>query len=111
FAPIGGNGWVLLGETGKYVSVSSKRFLSVEFTSSGIAATLAGAAGEEVFITALRPHNNSNDDNNNKNNNNKLPSQSRVAEWTVLVQRIVFSDAERQGPANTTSHYQRIKMQ
>merc|ERR1712060_297508 len=41
-APIGENGWVLLGEVDKYVSVSGKRFQHVEFTSAGIDMVVSG---------------------------------------------------------------------
>ncbi|CAE7881461.1 unnamed protein product, partial [Symbiodinium necroappetens] len=56
FAPVEDNGWVFLGETGKYVSVSSKRFSRVRPLQHGLLVTLAGVVGEEVRLTALMPN-------------------------------------------------------
>merc|ERR1712185_601109 len=54
-APIGPNGWVLLGDTARYVSVSSKRFHRVAYTTEGITVSVSGAVGETVTIVALQP--------------------------------------------------------
>ena len=48
------SGAVLLGELQKYVSVSPQRFKSVTCTSSGVAATVVGTAGESVVVTAIK---------------------------------------------------------
>ena len=50
-------GFVLLGELGKYVSVSPARFSGVAVTAGGIAmaVTVHGAPGETVDVTALVP--------------------------------------------------------
>ncbi|CAE7252706.1 Cbr3, partial [Symbiodinium natans] len=55
FSPVEENGWVFLGEVGKYVSVSSKRFRHVQPLRSGLLVTLVGVRGEEVQLTALKP--------------------------------------------------------
>lgn len=60
-APVGHNGWVLLGEVGRYVRVSSDRFNSVTFTaasaysSGGIVVKVRGSEGETTAVTALEP--------------------------------------------------------
>jgi hypothetical protein len=55
FAPILSNGWVLLGDLQKYVSVSSKRFASILTTSHGaLQVTAIGVANESMQLTALR---------------------------------------------------------
>ena len=53
-APVVG-GWVLLGEVEKYVRVSRDRFETVDFSATGITATLSGSAGESTAVTALAP--------------------------------------------------------
>mmetsp|Transcript_86928 Transcript_86928/g.246464 ORF Transcript_86928/g.246464 Transcript_86928/m.246464 type:complete len:826 (+) Transcript_86928:58-2535(+) len=77
-SPIGPNGWVLIGETERYVSVSSKRFESVTFTPSGVSVLVHGAAGEELSITALRPY-------------RDAGSTGSVEEWSVIKQQASFT--------------------
>ena len=48
------NGWILW-EEGKYVSVSRRRFRSIQSTPTGLRVTVSGAAGEVVRLVALRP--------------------------------------------------------
>ena len=57
-APVGRNGWVLLGEVGRYVRVSSDRFDEVSFTAGGgggVAVQMSGSEGETASVTALQP--------------------------------------------------------
>ena len=50
------HGWHLLGELEKFCPTSSKRFVGpVSATASELTATLVGAAGEEVAVTAVAP--------------------------------------------------------
>ena len=47
--------WVMLGELNKYTTLSKQRFSSLESSASGgLTASLSGAPGERVTITALR---------------------------------------------------------
>ncbi len=54
-APVLANGWVLLGELGKWVTASSKRFENLTMSDGGAVVALDGVAGEVVRLTALRP--------------------------------------------------------
>ncbi|CAJ1359089.1 unnamed protein product [Effrenium voratum] len=73
FSPIFPNGWVLLGEVGKYVGVSRWRFLDVSAPLGGLELQLAGAVGEEVRVLALQP--------------------SGTREWTILEKQVKFEGA------------------
>lgn len=60
FAPfwgsVGGAGWVLLGEIGKFVRVSPVRFTSVSVQAGGgVDVVVEGASGETVSVTFLGP--------------------------------------------------------
>ena len=46
----------LLGELGKFVPLSSKRFSNVKASATGLTATVQGQEGEVVHATALVPH-------------------------------------------------------
>lgn len=54
-APVGPNGWVFLGDTARYVAVSSKRFASVAYLPQTLAVQVVGAKGEAVRLVALKP--------------------------------------------------------
>lgn len=54
--PAGLGTWVLLGELDKFVCVSSVRFSQVTATPTRLTAAVAGAEGEQVHVTALRPN-------------------------------------------------------
>ena len=77
-APVLEGGWVLLGDLDRYVSVSSKRFLSVGSASAaaGLSMDVVGVADETLRITALMPAARGNDG---------------IAEWTVVAKEIRFS--------------------
>lgn len=53
-SPVLAGGWVLLGEIGKYVSVSEARFASVVATAATLTVQVHGAPAEVVSVTALR---------------------------------------------------------
>mmetsp|Transcript_70058 Transcript_70058/g.180567 ORF Transcript_70058/g.180567 Transcript_70058/m.180567 type:complete len:808 (-) Transcript_70058:158-2581(-) len=77
-SPIGDHGWVVLGETARYVSMSSKRIVQVTYEPSGVKVLLSGVAGETVSITALRPQ-------------SRCPlSPNVIKEWTTIVRSITF---------------------
>ena len=63
------HGWVLLGESGKYVRVSRDRIRHVAFRPTGLTVGLMGTEGESVELTALRP---------------------AASDWEVVVQRVTF---------------------
>lgn len=54
-APVLGNGWTLLGEPDKWVSVSSMRFQGLGYDGNNAAVTLVGAPGEVVTVNWLAP--------------------------------------------------------
>lgn len=81
FAPIFKNGWVLLGETEKYVSVGSKRFKQVNLVEDGFTVVAKGVPGEVISITALDPVRSSS-------------SSIQTEEWTVVVKTITFIGSE-----------------
>jgi hypothetical protein len=55
-ATVASNGtWVLLGELGKFVTVSSARFRGLSITAAGLTVTVVGGPGEAVHVTALQP--------------------------------------------------------
>jgi hypothetical protein len=61
-APVLPNGYTLLGETDKYVSVSPDRFKSVVASggagaNAGISVTLVGAPSEQVKLAYIGPTN------------------------------------------------------
>eukprot|EP01065_Artemidia_motanka_P035546 TRINITY_DN43453_c0_g1_i1.p1 TRINITY_DN43453_c0_g1~~TRINITY_DN43453_c0_g1_i1.p1 ORF type:complete len:791 (+),score=261.97 TRINITY_DN43453_c0_g1_i1:49-2421(+) len=53
--PVMRNGFVLLGDISRYVSVSSKRFSFVEETQNGVRLGVMGQAGEQLTVTVLQP--------------------------------------------------------
>ena len=53
-SPVLPNGWILLGELEKYVSVSARRFAEIR-VSNGISVELQGVPGEQLRIVALEP--------------------------------------------------------
>lgn len=54
-APVLKNGWVILGEITKWVSMSAARFTSIDVAQDSLKLELAGATGEEVQIAFLKP--------------------------------------------------------
>lgn len=54
-APVLGNGWTLLGEPDKWVSVSSMRFQSLSYDGNTAAVTVLGAPEEVVTVNWLAP--------------------------------------------------------
>jgi hypothetical protein len=46
-------GWVLLGEVGKYVTLSTRRFVKVAAHEMSLSVTVAGVAGETVRVCAF----------------------------------------------------------
>lgn len=79
-APIGPNGWVLLGEVGRYVRVSRDRFDGVLFSSGGIVVKMSGSKGEAVELTALQP---------------LAVDDSAQVEWVVHVRNLTFGESGR----------------
>lgn len=85
-APVASNGWVLLGEVGRYVRVSKDRFDEIVFPSGegtedgggGIRLTLSGSAGEVTQVTALQPL-------------RRTVARSGSVEWVVQVKEVQFS--------------------
>lgn len=71
-APVSSAGWVLLGEVGRYVRVSSDRFDDVTFSAAGVHASLSGSQGETIEVTALQP-------------------LAGKAEWLVQVKTVTFA--------------------
>eukprot|EP00026_Physarum_polycephalum_P002700 Phypoly_transcript_02708.p1 GENE.Phypoly_transcript_02708~~Phypoly_transcript_02708.p1 ORF type:complete len:605 (+),score=75.81 Phypoly_transcript_02708:816-2630(+) len=55
-SPVLDNGWVFLGETDKYITVSKQRFKSVTTTNSNVQIELAGEPGEQVTLSFVPPH-------------------------------------------------------
>merc|ERR1712228_1144121 len=86
-APVGANGWVLLGDTSRYVSVSSKRFSMVAFVSGGIQALVTGPPGERVALTALKP------------------CTSAQADWTVVVKHVQFPSGKTPAPVTVKVNF------
>lgn len=72
-APVLANGWVLLGDTSRYVAVSQKRFGSISIYPRGIRVVVTGASGEHLFLTALCP---------------------ASEDWAILVKEVRFTSAE-----------------
>jgi len=52
-APVLSNGWTLLGETDKYVSVSNQRFDSINVSGSELTIDLIGDNQEKVTVALL----------------------------------------------------------
>ena len=75
-SPVVQGNWALLGELSKFVPISGARFSDVQASSTRVSATLAGAVGELVEVTALRP----------------AESSSTVA-WTVATQKVKIGSA------------------
>lgn len=77
-SPVLENGWVLLGELGKYVSVSRKRFPRMTVTPEGLSVEALGGRNEEIQIVALQPKN---------------PSR-RIMEWTIHEKTVRFDASQ-----------------
>ena len=54
-APVLSSGFALLGETGKWVPVSSRRFSHLDTTANGFSVQLNGAVGEKVDVAIAMP--------------------------------------------------------
>lgn len=54
-APRFPNGWALLGETDKYISVAQQRITSVEMAGSSVNVRIIGSPGERVSLSAVPP--------------------------------------------------------
>jgi len=54
-APVLANGWTLLGETTKVVTVSAQRIAAVATTKDSVSLTARGSAGERVQMAFLSP--------------------------------------------------------
>ena len=85
-SPVAPNGWVLLGEVGRYVRVSSDRFDAISFPGGGgMKLSLSGSAGETTEVTALKPL-------------QRTPNDGRGGggsrEWVVEVKQVTFSGAK-----------------
>eukprot|EP00438_Fugacium_kawagutii_P003001 Skav233480 [mRNA] locus=scaffold1310:56392:61546:+ [translate_table: standard] len=78
-SPVLANGWVLLGETTKYVSVSRKRFRSVTVTSAGISVEADGVINEEIHVVALKP--------------TEISDISPGREWTIIQKTVRFESS------------------
>lgn len=82
FAPIAANGWVVLGDTSRYVSGSGTRFLALDFLPSGVRAQVGGSLNEQLALTALRPKPASG------------PLSGPTMDWDVVIKQVTFtSDA------------------
>ena len=67
-------GWVFLGDLGRYVAASSKRFLSVQAPAGmPLGVSVVGVPSETLRVTALRP-----------------TRQGADSEWEVLTRDVVF---------------------
>jgi hypothetical protein len=53
FAPECANGWTLLGELGKFSTLSAQRFASTTCTATGLSMVIKGSPDEHVEVTAL----------------------------------------------------------
>jgi len=56
-APTLGNGWALLGEPTKWISVSSRRFADLAQDTASLSVTLRGVVGEKVTVNWATPQN------------------------------------------------------
>ena len=87
-APVGHNGWVLLGEVGRYVRVSSDRFDGVHFTAGGaggaggIVVKMSGSDGETTEVTALEPI--------VAESSSSAGGMQAGEEWVVHVRKVTF---------------------
>ena len=54
-APVFANGWALLGEQDKWISVSADRFTDVTTLSNGLVVKLRGTPGEVVNVSFKKP--------------------------------------------------------
>ena len=80
-APLGPNGWALLGDVARYVSVSPRRFKRVAYAAAGgISALVAGAAGETVTLVALKP----------------AAAAEAGTEWEVVAKEVRFETSAEQ---------------
>eukprot|EP00041_Stephanoeca_diplocostata_P024395 m.617139 g.617139 ORF g.617139 m.617139 type:complete len:972 (-) comp22517_c4_seq1:103-3018(-) len=73
------SGWVLLGELDKYVGMSSKRFVDVSTSATGLSVEARGSPGEVLTVTALKPV------SVEGTEEGIFPRASFAAEWTVQV--------------------------
>ena len=86
-SPVAPNGWVLLGEVGRYVRVSSDRFDAISFpVGGGIKLSLSGSAGETTEVTALKPL-------HRAPNDGGWGGGGGSREWVVEVKQVTFSAA------------------
>jgi len=76
-APIGPNGWIILGDTSRYVSVSSKRIHGIDYSGSCARASVVGSQGEHIVLTALQPR--------------SPDAPGHVKQWTVVTRKVLFS--------------------
>ena len=49
------NGWVLLGEVDKFVTLSARRFVKALANSTSLVISVAGVAGETVHVCVVHP--------------------------------------------------------
>ncbi len=54
-APVLSNGWVLLGETGKFLVATPDRFSEIESGGTELSVTVSGASEERVMVELLAP--------------------------------------------------------
>jgi hypothetical protein len=50
------NGWVLLGETGKFLVTTADRFSEIDARGSELSVAVSGASEERVTVELLAPH-------------------------------------------------------
>ena len=55
-APVLPNGWVLLGETGKFLVATADRFSEIDARGSELSVAVSGASEERVTVELLAPH-------------------------------------------------------
>mgnify|MGYP006883400193 FL=1 len=56
-APVLPSGWVLLGETNKFVTVSSQRFITVQADATSLFLSMQGVPGEQVELWLVNSSN------------------------------------------------------
>ena len=54
-APVLSNGWVLLGETSKFLVVAPDRFSDIDVRGAELSVTVSGASREHVTVELLAP--------------------------------------------------------
>jgi hypothetical protein len=110
-APVGLNGWVLLGEVGRYVRVSSDRFDGVSYTDAsatggggGIVVRMSGSEGETTEVTALEPlvvEGSSSIGGSSSSSSSSASGAQAQEEWVVHVRRVIF---DASGKTTLTFH-------